>query len=253
MKHRLPSSWIIPDWPVPGHVRAVSTSREGGVSGGQFSTFNLSDGVGDTPQAVQANRKILARLLTLPSPPIWLRQVHGNEVIEARNLDADAAADGSMTALPNIVCAVTTADCLPVLFCCQSGSCIGAAHAGWRGLAAGVLDSMIEAMALPPDRLYAWLGPAIGPQKFEVGDEVRVLFSRQDPRNESAFTFTRNSRWHADIYQLARNRLYARGLTRVFGGGCCTYTNEDHFFSYRRDGVTGRMATLIWMEDTPLK
>jgi hypothetical protein len=241
---------IHPDWPVPSRVKSLMTTRQGGVSLAPWDSFNLGDHVGDDPQHVAANRASLRE--NLPADPHWLKQVHGARVIEpgrAANLEADVA----FTRCPAMVCAVLTADCLPVLFCDRAGSVVAAAHAGWRGLVSGVLEAAVAAMGVTPSDIMAWMGPAIGPQAFEVGDEVRQAFVGQQAEAAGAFTpqpFTgvAAQKWLADIYQLARLRLNGAGITSIYGGGRCTYGEPGEFFSYRRDGVTGRMAALIWLE-----
>lgn len=239
---------ISPDWPAPGNVRAVVTTRIGGASRGAYASLNLSDSVGDDPACVAANRATLTDCLTLPRDPVWLQQVHGSRVVNAAQVSAAAAADAAYTDISGIVCVVTTADCLPVLFCDRQGSRVAVAHAGWRGLADGVLEAVVEALSLPPEQLYAWLGPAIGAECFEVGEEVRSVFLKRQQSNISAFTPSPRGRWLADIYQLASNDLHAMGVEKIFGGGLCTYTDAQRFYSYRRDRTTGRMASLIWIE-----
>jgi polyphenol oxidase len=246
--HPVPKSWLRPDWPAPACVRAVCTSREGGVSRAPFDTFNLGGRVGDDPKAVAENRARLRNWLRLPAAPMWLRQVHDTGVIDAARAQADAEADAAVTFAPQVICTVLTADCLPVLFCDRAGTRVAAAHAGWRGLLAGVLEKTIDRLGVPGEVLLAWLGPAIGPQAFEVGAEVRRAFLERDPQSSQAFTPSPAGRWLADIYQLARLRLRARGVTAVYGGGLCTYADAARFFSYRRDRHTGRMASLIWRE-----
>jgi YfiH family protein len=248
MKSTIPSSWIVPEWPAPGSVRAVITTRDGGCSSGAYESFNLSEQVGDDSFAVAANRAALQDLLALPKAPAWLCQVHGNKVVDASAVTGEIKADASYADIPGTVCAVTTADCLPVLFCDQSGGRVAAAHAGWRGLAAGILEEVVRILRVSPSQLYAWLGPAIGPQRFEVGEEVRALFAQRYPANSSAFTPSPRGRWLADIYQLATHHLQVVGVQRIFGGGFCTYTDVQRFYSYRRDHNTGRMASLIWVE-----
>ncbi len=241
-----PADWIQPDWPAPARVRAWVTSRRGGVSQGPWAACNLATHVGDDPAAVRRNREILVQRLRLPGAPAWLEQVHGTRILELPA--AGGAADGAWTRRPGQVCAVLTADCLPVLVCDRAGSRVGLAHAGWRGLAAGVLDALVDAMApASASELLAWLGPAIGPEHFEVGPEVRAAFLARDPGHAPAFR-PRGGRWLADLYLLARRMLRARGL-EVLGGGLCTWSDPARFYSYRRDGVTGRMASLIWLAD----
>lgn len=237
---------IRPDWPAPPTVRAASTTRSGGVSTGPWSTLNLGDHVGDADGAVAENRRRLAGQLELPAEPLWLRQVHGTSVV--RDEGAGHCADARLSDRPGRVCVVLTADCLPVLFCNRSGTRVAAAHAGWRGLLAGVLESTVAAFEDTPADLMAWLGPAIGPQAFEVGDEVRGAFVEPDPSAAAHFRRRRAGHWLADLYGLARHRLAGAGVTAVYGGGFCTFSDGGRFFSYRRDGVTGRMASMIWLQ-----
>ncbi len=239
---------IYPDWPAPDTVKAVTTTRQGGVSRAPFTALNLADHVGDRPESVQQNRDLLRRRLRLPTEPVWLEQVHGCSVVTCGSAGPRPRADASYADRPGVVCAVLTADCLPVLFCDRQGSRVAAAHAGWRGLAGGVLESTVAALALPPGQLLAWLGPAIGPQVFEVGAEVRRAFVEQHVEADGAFAAQANGRWLADLYRLARIRLRALGVNAVYGGGLCTFTDRQRFYSYRRDQVTGRMATLIWLD-----
>jgi hypothetical protein len=203
--------------------------------------------VGDDPQAVVDNRAALVRYLTLPTEPLWLNQMHGRRVVHAGQNTRLAQADAAIAKTAGRVCAVATADCLPVLFCDSAGTCVAAAHAGWRGLVAGVLTATVESLAKPAAELLAWLGPAIGPRHYEVGDEVRQQFIHQQMANRSAFTASAGCRWMADLYQLARNQLNSLGIEHIYGGNLCTYSDAERFFSYRRDGVTGRMASLIWI------
>lgn len=237
---------IVPDWPAPPGVRALSTTRGGGCSQPPWASFNLGDHVGDASSAVAANRAALRG--HLPAEPVWLRQVHGTRCVDAAGVVAGIEADASFTRKRGVVCAVMTADCLPVLVCAEDGSVVGVAHAGWRGLAAGVVESLVAAMDVPGERLLAWLGPAIGPRAFEVGGEVRDAFIATDAGAAAAFVAQRDGKWLADLYLLARRRLGALGVRRVHGGGYCTVGASERFFSFRRDGVTGRMATLIWIE-----
>jgi YfiH family protein len=236
--------WLIPDWPAPANVRAACTTRRGGSSQGAFAALNLAAHVGDDPEAVARNRAELRAVLELPSEPVWLEQVHGTEVIDAGR-PAPRRADASFTGVPGVVCAVLTADCLPVLLCDSAGSCVAAVHAGWRGLAAGVLENAVAALDVPD--LMAWLGPAIGPQAFEVGAEVRQAFVAPHPESAPAFTAGEEGKWRADLYQLARFALRRAGVNDVYGGGWCTHGDPERFYSYRRDGVTGRMASVIWL------
>ena len=246
------SSCLVADWPAPGNVRTLLTTRQGGVSSGAYASLNLGAHVGDDPVAVAANRECLAAMLAAKSAgaPVWLNQVHGTRIISAASVvgATPPEADGSFSRIPQVVCAVMTADCLPVLFCDASGTVVAAAHAGWRGLLAGVLEASIVAMRVPGEELIAYMGPAIGPQAFEVGDEVRAAFVAADAGAAQAFRPATEGKWLADIYGLARQRLARKGLTRVYGGTHCTLTEAERFFSYRRDGQTGRMASLIWLD-----
>lgn len=239
-------SFILPDWPAPPGVRALATTRCGGVSRAPWHGFNLSVRAGDDPQAVAANRALLRR--ELPAEPLWLSQVHGTRCVDAALAAPDVEADASFTRQRGVVCAVLTADCLPVLLCDDKASVVAIAHAGWRGLAAGVIEATVVALGEPGTRLLAWLGPAIGPQAFEVGDEVREIFVAHDPQAVSAFAASAKGKWLCDIHQLARQRLHALGIRRTTSADFCTATDEQRFFSYRRDGITGRMASLIWLE-----
>lgn len=244
------ADWIVPDWPAPANVGSLVTTRGGGVSGGVFCSLNLGDHVGDDPAAVAANREIV--VARIGAQPRWLNQVHGTRVIDAA-LPGDVRppeADAAFSRRAGVACVVMTADCLPVLFCDEAGTVVAAAHAGWRGLLAGVLEATIAAMSIPGKDLMAWLGPAIGPQAFEVGDEVRAAFVGQAAEAAAAFRPGAAGKWRADLYLLARQRLAGRGVTRVFGGDFCTVSDKARFFSYRRDGQTGRMASLIWLRPT---
>lgn len=236
--------WLTPDWPAPVWVKACITTRSGGISAAPFDSFNLGEHVGDDPVAVTKNRQRL--ISQLGCKPAWLRQVHGVAVVPAEPGEV-LEADASWTSTQGIACTVMTADCLPVLFCDRAGSRVAAAHAGWRGLAGGVLEATLDALAVAPEDVLAWLGPAIGPQAFEVGAEVREAFMAVHPQAAEAFVASVNpGRYMADIYQLARIRLAARGVTAVYGGGFCTYS-DPRFYSYRRATQTGRFASLIWL------
>lgn len=240
-------SWLRPDWPAPASVRACSTSRHGGVSRAPRDSLNLALHVGDDPDHVRVNRARLTRRLALPREPAWLSQVHGSRVIDASTSCDGVKADASVAFESRVVCAVLTADCLPVLFCDRAGSRVAAAHVGWRGLLAGVLEATVEVLAARPGELMAWFGPAIGPAAFEVGLEVRDAFIAHYAGSAAAFAPSPAGRWLADICQLARLRLAAVGVTAVYGGRLCTYSDPARFFSYRRDKCTGRMANLIWL------
>ncbi len=274
------ASALLPaDWPAPPGVRAFTTLRRGlnvGVSKPPFDTFNLGNCIaadGDDPKTVAINRAALGWVGELPTPPHWLRQVHGvqverfdapvtvhpaNAIVSGPNivkLSADElSADASLTSTAGSVLAILTADCLPVVFASDAGDEVGAAHAGWRGLAAGVLEATVAAMHTPSERLIAWLGPAAGPQAYEIGEEVYRAFvdrafTGRDPAAEAAFIATRPGHWRVDLYALARLRLAAVGVSRVYGGGLCTISDSERFFSHRRDARTGRMATLVWFEE----
>ncbi len=245
--------WLTPDWPVPVAAGAFATTRNGGTSRAPRASLNLASHCGDDPAAVAENRGRVGAFL--PGPPVWLEQVHGCAVARLDALNVDAArrmppiADASVTALPGVPCAVLTADCLPVLFADREGAGVGATHAGWRGLAAGVLEATVAALAglgVPPGRLVAWLGPAIGPHAFEVGPEVVAAFCDRDPAAAAAFVAHPGGRWRADLYALARHRLASAGVVAVAGGGHCTFAEHDRFFSYRRERDTGRQAAFVW-------
>ncbi len=239
-----PPDWIVPDWPAPACVRALITSRNGGVSAGPFASFNLDLRVGDNPEAVARNRERLRRFL--PQEPKWLAQDHGATVVEADIIASSPSADASVARRPGTVCAITIADCVPVLVTDQVGTLVAAAHGGWRGLSRGVLENTVRAAGIQPEKLLAYLGPGIGPHAFEVGADVRETFLARDPEDASAFVPGRPGKWQADLYALARRALARAGVTRVYGGGFCTVSDARRFFSYRRDGTTGRMAALIW-------
>jgi polyphenol oxidase len=263
------AGWVEPNWPAPGGVRALSTLRNGGVSAAPYASLNLGQHVGDSPHTVAENRRILAAAAKLPAEPVWLKQVHGINVadLDAGALDAPAdrgdqdggtgagggtgpsgPADAAFTRRRGRVCAILTADCLPLLLAADTGDLVAAAHAGWRGLAAGVIEATVQALQVSPERLMAWLGPAIGPRHFEVGAEVREALLAGDSEAEAAFAPNARGRFLADLAQLAQRRLAAVGVSRVYGGGECTYADAGRFFSHRRDGVTGRQASLIWLE-----
>ncbi len=241
--------WMVPEWPAPGRVQAAVTTRLGGYSTGPYAGWNLGDHVGDDPVIVAANRRLLGELLRLPADPLWLRQVHGCEVAGAGTAPANCKADAIVAEQPGRVCAVLTADCLPVLLCDRQGTRVAAVHAGWRGLSAGVLEAAVQRMRIPGPRLMAWLGPAIGPSAFEVGSDVRQAFVSVDAEAAEAFRARGDDHWLADIYQLARQRLARLDIGYVGGGDYCTVADPERFYSYRRDGVTGRMASLIWVRD----
>jgi YfiH family protein len=243
---------VVPDWPAPARVQAAVTTRHlPGASQPPFETFNLGAHCGDDPAAVAANRAALARHFDLAHEPRWLRQVHGTGVASfdaAPSTEEPPNADASSTRAPDVVLAVLTADCLPLLVCAEDGGEVAAIHAGWRGLAAGVIERCIESLRAPRDRLLVWLGPAIGAHSYEVGAEVREAFLAQSARNAAAFAPTRPGHWHCDLYELARRRLAALGIERVYGGGFDTFT-DTRFYSYRRAAHTGRFASLIWIRE----
>lgn len=240
------TDWIVPDWPAPANVRALATTRAGGVSRGPYASFNLAAHVGDDPAAVEENRRRLRA--RLPAEPRWLAQVHGTRVVDAAMAAPGAEADAAFARVRGVVCAVLTADCLPILLCDEAGTTVAAVHAGWRGLAAGIVEAAVNAMPAPPGRLIAWLGPAIGPRRFEVGAEVRAAFLAHSADAAQAFAAKENGKWLADLGLLAAQRLHALGVTRIGGGGFCTFDEAERFYSYRRDGSAGRMAALVWME-----
>ncbi|MCR9190431.1 MAG: peptidoglycan editing factor PgeF [Alteromonadaceae bacterium] len=246
------SDALKPDWPAPDRVRAISTTRAGGVSGRPWNSLNLGVHVEDDPDHVRQNRRRLAESTGLKSEQIgWLNQVHGIDVVELTpdNVGQIAKADASYTRHPGIACAILTADCLPVILADREGTVVGAAHCGWRSLCGGVIENLVSEMAVAPETLQAWLGPAIGPTSFEVGPEVRDAFLEHDPKAVQAFRAegARPGHFMADIYALATLRLNHLGVSNVTGGGLCTVKDSDRFFSYRRDGRTGRMATLVWL------
>ncbi|MBS0546015.1 MAG: peptidoglycan editing factor PgeF [Proteobacteria bacterium] len=239
--------FIRPDWPAPSSVRACVTTRLGGTSLPPYESLNLGAHVGDDEAAVAENRARLRGLV--PSAPLWLNQVHGVAVADGDDAIGVPTADAVVARRSQHVCAVLTADCLPVLFCDDAGTVVAAAHAGWRGLVAGVLEAAVARMGVPAGAVMAWLGPAIGPRAFEVGAEVRAAFVADDGAAASAFTPGRHEgKWMADLFELARLRLARIGVQRVHGGGICTYADATRFYSYRRDGVTGRFASMIWLE-----
>ena len=237
--------FLAADWPAPANVVAGTSVRGRARAGDACSGFNLGAHVGDSPQRVAANREQLSRDLALPAEPLWLRQVHGCNVARAPGV-AEPEADASVTDRPDAVCAVLTADCLPVLLCNLDGTRLGAAHAGWRGLCDGVLEATVAALDCEPASLLAWFGPAISQDAFEVGDEVRQAFVGRDPAAGVCFQPNARGRWQADLYALARQRLAGVGVTQIYGGDRCTYREREAFFSYRRDGRCGRMASLVF-------
>lgn len=241
----MPHDWIVPDWPAPPGVKGLVTTRNGGASRGAYASFNLGLRSGDDAAAVRVNRQRLRACL--PQEPKWLRQVHAAQVAAADDLAGAPEADASFARNAGTVCAVMIADCMPVLLADDAGSVVAIAHAGWRGLAAGVLEAAIAATAVPAERLLAWLGPAIGAAAYEVGEEVRAEFLRGDTRAQAAFAPGRAGHWQLDLYAAARQRLAARGVARIAGGGFCTHTDQERFFSWRRDRAVQRMAAAIWL------
>ncbi|TVO70769.1 peptidoglycan editing factor PgeF [Sedimenticola selenatireducens] len=239
---------LTPEWPAPRSIKAVMTTRHGGMSKPPYDSLNLGEHVGDDLQSVLENRRLLVSVANLPSMPLWLNQVHGTNVLDCAAAIGSNMADAVTTDRPQQVCVVMTADCLPVLLCNRAGTRVAAVHAGWRGLAEGVIEAALSHFDDSAEQILAWLGPAIGPETFEVGAEVRERFLHDDLRASGAFVAGRPDHWMADIYQLARIRLERAGVGFIGGGDYCTVTDNNRFFSYRRDGVTGRMASLIWIE-----
>lgn len=239
--------WIVPDWPAPRTVRALVTTRRGGTSSGPYSSMNLGLHVGDDPAAVARNRALLRR--RLPSEPVWLEQVHGTAVVDADGaVDEPPRADASVAKRTGRVCLVMTADCLPLLLCNEQGSVVAAVHAGWRGLADGIVEATLARLGVVPQDVLAWLGPAIGPDAFELGDEVRQRFVAAHAGDAAAFRpATARGKWMGDLFALARLRLARAGVQRVFGGGLCTHAGAERFYSYRREGITGRFASMVWL------
>lgn len=241
---------IRPDWPAPARVRAVATTRAGGVSRGAFATLNLGLHVGDDPEAVRENRARLVAALGLAAGPLWLHQVHGTTVADAATAAPVPVADAMVAGSAGLACVIMTADCLPVLFCNAAGTAVAAAHAGWRGLAAGVLEATVAALAdrgAAATTLMAWIGPAISAPAYEVGADVRAAFLAADPAAAAGFTPNARGRWQLDLPGLARQRLGSLGVGAIYGGDRCTATDPRRYFSHRRDGACGRQATLIWL------
>ncbi|MGZ8271485.1 MAG: peptidoglycan editing factor PgeF [Methylophilus sp.] len=246
MNSVLAQSLITPDWPAPQHIKSIQTTRVGGVSRAPYESFNLGDHVKDNPHHVAQNRQLLNAFV--PTEPVWLNQVHGVRVIDAAMSSCLESADAAYTTKTNVVCVTMTADCLPVLLCDKQGKVVAAVHAGWRSLCDGVIEATVKAMKVDAASLIAWFGPAIGPNAFEVGAEVRAQFVAQDKNAEYAFK-PLGDKWLGDLYQIATQRLHQLGVLGIYGGGECTYSNQEKFFSFRRDGDTGRMATLIWIDN----
>ncbi len=243
-------NFIYPNWPAPSNVKALQTTRVGGFSVAPFQSFNLAMHVGDDALVVAKNRQLLSDFL--PSEPVWVNQVHGINAIDAAKATCLENADASFSHQKNVVCVTMTADCLPVLLCDTKGSVVAAVHAGWRGLCDGVIESAIAKMQVPNVTILAWLGPAIGPDSFEVGDDVRFSFMEKSPQALEAFTEKGQGKWLCNLYQLATQRLHALGITQIYGASInenfCTFKQPNQFFSYRRDQTTGRMASMIWIE-----
>ncbi|MBY0475808.1 MAG: peptidoglycan editing factor PgeF [Nitrosomonas sp.] len=245
--------WIVPDWPAPSNVKALFTTRAGGMShdaNGIYASLNLATHVNDNLADVTKNRTLLRRYL--PAEPRWLKQVHGTVPIPIDQTTTKIPeGDAVFSRKRKTVCAVMVADCLPVLLCNTAGTTVGIVHAGWRGLAGGIIEKSIQAMQADHGELIAWLGPAIGPNHFEVGTDVYEAFVQHDTQAKQGFVAKsgqQGGKWLADIFLLARQRLTSSGIAQIYGGGICTFSDSEHFFSYRRDGVTGRMAALIWFE-----
>lgn len=245
------TDFIIPDWPAPANVHALQTTRHGGISLAPYNSLNLGSHVQDDALHVAHNRQLLSQFV--PSEPVWLNQIHGIRVVDAASADCVPDADASFTTRHNVVCVTMTADCLPILLCDKAGTAVASIHAGWRSLCDGIIEKTVQKMPVDSHDLMAWLGPAIGPQAFEVGGEVRAQFIAKDAQTEVAFKLlnAEEDKWLADIYQLASQRLNRLGLSQIYAGGqqenYCTFTDEQRFFSFRRDNLTGRMATLIWL------
>ncbi len=237
--------WITPDWPAPPRVKSLITTRNGGVSAGAYASFNLGLSSGDDITAVYANRRKLRACL--PQEPKWLRQLHGARAVLADGRTDIPEADAAIARNPETVCVVMIADCMPLLLCDRAGSVVAIAHAGWRGLSAGIIETTMLKMDVAPGELLAYLGPAIGPAAFEVGSDVRDAFIADDPAAAGAFKPHRMDKWLADLFKLARLRLARSGVRQVFGGDFCTYSDATRFYSYRRDKATGRMAAMIWL------
>lgn len=237
------------EWPAPARVKAYYTTRSDGVSKGPYSQFNLATHVDDEPAAVAENRQRLRTQLELPEEPLWLRQTHSTLAIDASDYHDDIEADACYSHAHSQVCVVMTADCLPLLISNQAGTEVAAVHAGWRGLVNGAIENTLNKFQAPMSELLVWLGPAIGPRHFEVGAEVKQAFCDTEPMAEQAFVVSINAgRFMADIYTLARQRLQRQGVTQIFGGKLCTYSDAEQFYSFRRHAITGRMASLVWIE-----
>lgn len=239
--------WLLPKWPAPPSIKAAVTTRQGGVSSAPYESFNLGDHVGDKPDSVALNRQRLSEYLKLPSAPLWLNQVHGSVVCQADRTTSPRTADAITTRTPHKVCAILTADCLPILLCSTQGNEIAAIHAGWRGLVQGVIQKTLSGMHTMPEEIIAWLGPAIGSRAYEIDRPVFDRFIQLKSQFEDCFIPTRTDHWQMDIYAIARFLLRQQGVTQIHGGEHCTYSEDKLFFSHRREGITGRMASLIWI------
>lgn len=238
---------IIPDWPAPSWIKAYSTTRLGGFSHAPYNSLNIATHVGDNLDDVSKNRLLLQNNLHLKEPIIWLKQVHGNKAISADHPISSFAADAIYSKKEQTICAIQTADCLPLLICSSSSYCIAAIHAGWKGLNKGIIENTIETLDIPTNDILAWLGPAIGPQAFTVGEEVFHSFIDKDPTDKIAFQPIGNKQWQANLYKLAQQRLHKLGITSIYGGNYCSFSDSTRFFSFRRDQITGRMLSLIWI------
>lgn len=239
-------NYIIPNWSAPKNIHAYTTTRLGGISQPPYNSFNLSTNVGDDLNTVLANRRKLRQDLNLPNEPCWLNQAHTKNVVVADNHASYPNADASYTTTPNIVCVELTADCLPILLCSKKGDLVAVIHAGWKGIVNGVIEATIHALPINPAELIAWLGPAIGPNSFAVGEDVREQFINFDAKAQNAFRPIANHKWLFDIYFLGKQRLNNCGIFTIYGGEFCTYSAPEKFFSFRRSAKTGRMASLIW-------
>lgn len=247
MSNVLQDTLITPHWPAPDNVKAVQTTRAGGISSATYQSLNLGTHVNDDPLVVAKNRQLLNTIV--PTEPVWLNQVHGTRVIDAANSRCIEDADASFSTQKNTVCVTMSADCLPILICDKAGTTVSAIHASWKTICYGIIEETIKALPVEASELMVWFGPAIGPSAFEVGSEVRALFLEKYPESENAFKATEGSKWLGDLYKLAQQRLHALAVDDIYGEVVCTYSDPERFFSYRRDGDTGRMATMIWLSD----
>jgi hypothetical protein len=239
--------FLLPDWPAPESVRAAVTTRQSGASSAPYDSFNLGDHVGDKSRHVAQNRQQLITALQLPGSPLWLQQVHSTTVWQAEADSTQRVADAIIARSRQTVCAILSADCLPLLLCSQDGDEVAAIHVGWRGLAQGIIQNTIRQLKTPAGQMMVWMGPAIGPAAYEVDQPVHERFVHHNSALASCFTRSRAGHWQMDIYAIARQILGSLGVTHIYGGEHCTYSDSDLFFSHRRDGTTGRMASLIWI------